>query len=107
VKVTALSYPQYHRKPFSYEDPTISIKGSRFKEKEKKYNFLENRISKRFLLRKIKRYRGVVQSESYKRQGNHKVYHIMNENIPHIIYQIKTWFIQFNISNWKELVCTL
>ena len=40
-------------------------------------------------------------------QGNHKVYHIMNENIPHIIYQIKTWFIQFNISNWKELVCTL
>ena len=63
---TALSYPQYHRKPFSYEDPTISIKGARFKEKENKYNFLENRISKRFLLRKIKRYRGVVQSESYK-----------------------------------------
>ena len=33
---TALSYPQYHRKPFSDEDPSISIKWARFKEKYKK-----------------------------------------------------------------------
>jgi hypothetical protein len=36
---TALSYPQYHRKPFSDEDPSISIMEARFKEKEQKIEF--------------------------------------------------------------------
>ena len=65
--ITALSYSQYHRKPFSDEDPSISKKGARLKEKEKKIDFFfENRISKQFPLRKIQRYQGVIQSENYK-----------------------------------------
>ena len=42
----------------SKADPDISIRGGGFKQ--------ENWISKQFVLRKIKRYRGVIKSENYK-----------------------------------------